>query len=548
MKGDAAVIYARVSTARQETKGLSIPGQVERCGDAASQAGFRVARVFREAESASEDAEKRPVFQEAVAFALDKDNGISAFIVYDTSRFARRREDAVVYKTILRRKGVRIIYVMQNIDEDRDEDLFIEGIYELMDERYSRVLSKLVLRGMIDNAKKGHFNGGVCPVGYRWERIATSDARQKSTLAVDPATAPIVRRMFSLVLSGHGCIDIARTLNAEGIRSPRGKAWSNTMVHKVLSSRKYIGDFEFETRGEKVIAEGTHQAIIDRGTWERTQEMLAARSPFRGKERQRRINPHRHVKFSGLLFCAVCGSAMVATTGKSKTGKIYRYYECSNARKVGTCNGHRIRAEEFDEMTIGLLSDYVFIEENLQRSADALISWARETNGHIEGQRAEARKQIDEVNTRLSRLYRAIEDGCAAADLAPRLAELARAKRELEMEMTNLVEIPLPVITHVQRTQAVGFVRGLIVDATPEELARFLQRLDFRIEIGPDRAVKITANPALVISHSAQEFAENKIWRANAARIANISWERRESVRVLCANLHLSPSGTPTRP
>lgn len=506
-----AIVYARVSTTKQELRGLSIPGQIERCTLAAHQAGYEVTRVFQEAESASEDAEKRTAFQDAVAFTLDRTNGIRAFVVYDTSRFARRREDAIVYKGLLRKKGIKILYATQNIDGGNEDDLFIEGIFELMDERYSRVLSKLVLRGMVDNAKKGFFNGGRAPFGYVWEKVPVGETT-KLKLVPDPAAAHIVRRAYSLVLEGKGCIEIARTFNEEGIFTKFGKRrWSNTVIHKILTSPKYTGDNEFSAGGETILVRNTHPSLVDRKTWDAVQETLKARSPARGTQR---IDPRKVVRFSGLLYCGECGSAMVPTTGTSRTGAVHHYYECSNARKVGECSGHRMRAFDFDDMMMSLVQEHLFTRETLDRAANALLEFGRTLEVQTGEKRRQLKEQISALQVKLTHLYESIESGIDPQDIAPRIAQLSRTKRDLEAEELTLVETVLPEITEKDREEAAEFIQGLVRESEPEALCRFLKRLDFQIRIKPDKSVTITANPAYLVSETVSRFAARKIWQS----------------------------------
>ena len=110
MQNPKAIIYARVSTKRQEREGISIPGQISRGEAHLLASGYQVAAIYKEAHSASEKASKRPEFLKAVSHALDKKAGISALWVYDTDRFSRDRIEGPLYKAQLRASGVEIIY------------------------------------------------------------------------------------------------------------------------------------------------------------------------------------------------------------------------------------------------------------------------------------------------------------------------------------------------------------------------------------------------------------------------------------------------------
>jgi len=172
-----AIIYARVSTEKQAERELSLEAQEEICKKKAEELGYEVVKVFKEAES-GRSAEKREEFLKAIDFAIQ--NKIDAFIVYDTSRFARNRQDAIVYKTLLRKNGVKLIYASQSIPEEDDlTSLFVEGILEIVDEYYSRKLSKDVIRSMEKNAQEGYWNGGGSSFWIQEKSSCSTKRREK---------------------------------------------------------------------------------------------------------------------------------------------------------------------------------------------------------------------------------------------------------------------------------------------------------------------------------------------------------------------------------
>ncbi|MEM2074398.1 MAG: recombinase family protein [Nitrososphaeria archaeon] len=484
-----AVIYARVSTTKQEKKGLSIPGQIERCKAKLEKEGYEIVRVFAEAESASEEAEKRPVFQEMISFCIDKKNKINAVCVYDTSRFARRREDAVIYKRMLRKRGIKILYVEHNIDDKNEDDLFIEGIYELIDERYSKILAKITLRGMIDNAKQGFGNGGPPPLGYRWKRVKFGDT-YKLKLEIDPKWAPVVRRIFELCLSGNGCINIAKTLNAEGIKKPSKKDWTSTDIHKILTNVKYKGAMSFKADNEIILVENTHEPIVSPEDFEKVQQILAHRRPY-----EERINPHRKVKFAGVLKCGLCKSSLVSATARGKGGTYY-YYECRNARSGGNCEGLRVNAFELDEKITEALKHALTHEKALTSITNKLYAFAEEYNNEQRMKRISLEAQKDELLRRLERLYDLIErDMIELEDALPRIEQLKRSCREIESEIENIKEISLPLEKETVLSVAKETLKDIISKATSEELVSFLKTLGAIIYVYKNNHFEIYINP-----------------------------------------------------
>ena len=108
---------------------------------------------------------KRPAFQQMIGTAKQKSHPFDAILVWKFSRFARNREDSVVYKSMLRKQcGVEVLSISEQIGEDKTS-ILIEALLEAMDEYYSINLSEEVVRGMSEKARRGGTLGRA-PFGY----------------------------------------------------------------------------------------------------------------------------------------------------------------------------------------------------------------------------------------------------------------------------------------------------------------------------------------------------------------------------------------------
>ncbi len=114
----SAVIYLRVSTDRQAEKDLSIPTQLESCRQFAKNQDLQVIKVFEDAGESARTCD-RLAFREMIDFCLahSRSLNLKAVICWDTSRFARNRYDALLYKKQLEKKGVKVLFVSQQIGE-----------------------------------------------------------------------------------------------------------------------------------------------------------------------------------------------------------------------------------------------------------------------------------------------------------------------------------------------------------------------------------------------------------------------------------------------
>ena len=173
-----AVIYARYSSHGQTEQ--SIEGQLHDAYEFARREGYTIIGEYIDrARTGTND--NRDDFQRMIADAPKAQ--FQAVIVWKLDRFARNRYDSAIYKARLKKSGVRVISVKENIT-DRPEGIILEGLLESMAEYYSANLSQNVKRGLRETISKGFYCGGQIPYGYK-----TQDRR----LVADEKTAPIIR-------------------------------------------------------------------------------------------------------------------------------------------------------------------------------------------------------------------------------------------------------------------------------------------------------------------------------------------------------------------
>ena len=127
-----------------------------------------------EAESGKTTA--RPAFREMVSAARRNPNPFDAILVWKYSRFARSREDSIVFKTMLKKKGIRVIS-MSEPSEDTPTGKLLEAMIESLDEFYSANLGEEVTRGMRESASRGFYLSAVA-LGYRKSEFRTAAAHQ----------------------------------------------------------------------------------------------------------------------------------------------------------------------------------------------------------------------------------------------------------------------------------------------------------------------------------------------------------------------------------
>ena len=430
-------IYARVSSERQAEKDLSIPAQLKALKRYTfSRKWDVVAEYVDEAESAR--SADRPAFKDMITAAKGKTKPFDVILVWKLSRFARSREDSVIYKSLLRRRQISVVSMNEQVDESPAGSL-LEGIIEVIDEFYSANLSQDTMRGMKENATRGFRNGGAAPFGYKREVMHIAGV-PKSTLAINDREAQIVARAFELACLGNGAKLVARILNAEGLKTRTGKTFSATGVNHILRNEVYTGTLVWnkysKNSGSRLKREDSdvvrvpdcHPPIVNRTTFEQVRQIAASRRPSVSHPRE----VASQYLLSGIARCALCGSTAIGTTGKS--GR-FLYYTCNKRFKKGrdACGTRSMNARKLEAFVIDRIKDNILTEENL-------MELVKITNEQLRVDRRRCEKQLDtleqdnkELELKLGRLYAAIESGKVDIDdLAPRLRQLRAEQSQLK--------------------------------------------------------------------------------------------------------------------
>lgn len=471
-----AIIYARVSTARQADDGLPVESQIEQCRAKAAALGATVVAVFRD-DGVSGRTARRPAFLEAIEYC--EAHRVELFVCWSTSRFARNRLDAALHKRMLQTVGTRLVYASQDFGES-DDGWLAEAIIEVMDEQLSRTIAKDTRRSMRKNAEDGYWNGGVAPFGF----ASVADGKRRR-LAVLEHEAVIVRLAARRYIDGSGCKDVAAWLNDAGLLR-RGQAWSKASVRAMLTNPANAGLVRWKDGANEIVTAGAHPAILSEGDYTMIIDMMGAR-------RARNIGgrPRSEAVFSGILRCGHCDAAMATETATGRGDVRYHYYNC-RAWLTGTgCESRRVRVDLVDPPLVSAICDRVFTPDNVR----ALVAELRQQSSSFEVER-QARidafaREIADVERRLRRLYESVEAdaGLELADVAPRIRELrARLEQLQRAEAAVAAELaPVVRVTDADALEAVGQLRAAVESCdSPAQLRQFMEKIVKKASISGD--------------------------------------------------------------
>ena len=312
---------------------------------------------------------QRPAFQQMIS---DMENGeIGIIVTKDLSRLGRNQLHTGLYiEERFPMFGVRYIASNDNVDTDSSESNDLMPFKNLFNEWFIRDTSRKIRAVLKAKAERGERLGTRAPYGYR------KDPDTKK-LEVDEEAAAIVRRIFAMCASGNGPSQIARILKKEQVLTPtmyaytkysmthtgldnqRPYQWSGDTVADMLENEIYIGNtvnMKYSTkfykdkrrvehsREECLVFENTHPALITQEVWDIVQRVR--------KNRRRPTKMEEQNKYSGLVFCADCGSNMVLHRARTMSAS-YNHFTCRTYKKDGeSCTGHYIRECVLDEVVL----------------------------------------------------------------------------------------------------------------------------------------------------------------------------------------------------
>lgn len=409
------------------------------------------------------------------------ENGeVATVIVKDLSRFGRNYLQVGEYLEIkYPTMGVRFIAIQENVDTAKDSGTEMMPFSNIFNEWYAAQTSKKIRAVNQMKAAKGQRIGSAVPYGYM------KNPKDKQKWIVDEPAAEVVRKIFHLCLAGKGPSQIARQLEREKIFIPVAYfnsvgrktsnpipaniyGWHSSTIRRILENQQYTGctvngksttiSYKVHKVIEKPMEEyqiipNTQEAIISEEVWLRVQELR--------KNKRRNTKTGRKSLFSGLVFCADCGSKLHFCAAKSLR-KNQEHFRCANYKcGRGECSAHFIRdvvLETIVKDAISSLADFVrcyepvFLYLQAQKHNEFEQKKAQKLKSAIES----GKRRISELDKLFSRIYEDNILGKLSDERYNRMAkeyeteqkELIKTveKSEKELEMTNQAAVDMKVL------------------------------------------------------------------------------------------------------
>ena len=482
----------------------------------------------------------RAGFQSMIA---DVETGkVKRVIVKDMSRLGRDYLQVGMYTEIFfPEHDVHFIAVNDGVDSNQEDNEFTP-FRNIINEWYAKDTSKKIRTVKRSKGMAGEHIGSHPPYGYM------KNPENKKEWIIDEEAAEVVREIFRLCVEGYGPTRIAHILTERKILCPTyyalekgGKprtalpadkfTWNGPVVAKILDRMDYLGhtvNFKTHVKSYKVhktiynspdqwkVFEGTHEAIIDKETFEIVQKIRA------GKRRPTRMG--EMPMFSGLLYCADCGRKL-SFHRKADDPPEKHHYLCENYRSnTANCTMHYIRNVVVERIVLENLKEVIQYVSNYEDEFVRMImdSDMRQRNRELSQKKkrlAEIQKRIGELDTIFQRIY---EDNIIGKLSDERFMKMSKGYEDEQHTLqTEADEIQSELqqeekkSVDVKRFLAIVKKYTDLTELTPEILREFIDKI---IVHAPDKSSGRRLQEIEIIYNHIGEFDRSKVtlWKGNA--------------------------------
>jgi len=380
-------LYARKSSESEERQILSIDSQVKEMIQLAEREGLDIVEIKRESHSAKETGQ-RTIFNEIVEeIQQGKFNGI---LTWAPDRISRNAGDLGKIVDLMDQKLLIEIRTFGQRFSNNPNEKFLLMILGSQAKLENDNRSINVKRGLRTRVEMGLWPG-MAPIGYLNQKLMD----KKCQIIIDPARAPIVKKIFEKVAYEHySGRKIYNWLKFELNFHTRGnKSLTLSGVYRILDNPFYYGPFSWPRDSDNWY-QGKHQPIIDQELFEKAQAQL---------KRDKIVRENHEFSFTKLFTCGYCGSGISAEEKwkllKDGTSAHYIYYGCSRA-KDRNCKNKYIREEELIDELLKIMDKVNINELGMRMKLEDEIRRFNKLQKIVNGQTGKALVEENDVNIR----------------------------------------------------------------------------------------------------------------------------------------------------
>ncbi|MBW7475912.1 recombinase family protein [Paenibacillus oenotherae] len=403
-----AAAYPRYSSDNQREE--SITAQMRAIEAYCQQKGYVIVDIYPD-EELTGTVDRRPEFQRMIDDSYKR--LFDVVVVHKLDRFARNRYDSAHYKRILKKNGIKVESVLEQLDGS-PESVILESVLEGMAEYYSLNLAREVMKGMFVNAELGIHTGGRPAYGLR----VNPETRKYE---IDERTYRAVQIYFDGIDNDVPNPAIAARLNEEGFRTQTGEEFTANSFYGWATNRKYKGDYVYNAssakdeegkrntnkkkpESEQTIIPGIIPAIISAEQWDRVNEKFKSRKRTPGRMKAKVV-----YLLSGKVYCGNCGALYSGNSyknSKSSENTLLTYYKCQ-----AKCGNTSVRKEDLEQLVMEKLVYNCFTNEGMldiaKRVQELYLREKKQSMSDVEP----IKRELSELNVQIKNWTTAIGAG-----------------------------------------------------------------------------------------------------------------------------------------
>ncbi len=430
-------LYARYSSDNQRSE--SIDAQVRAMTKYCEQNNYQIVEKYIDEAKSGTNSDKRPEFLQMISDSSK--HLFDIVLVHKLDRFSRNRYDSAIYKNELKKNGVAVHSVLENLDSS-PESIILEALLEGMSEYYSRNLAREVMKGMRENALQCKHTGGIPPLGF--------DVGEDRHLVINEQEAATVRLIFDLYSKGFSYDYIIAILNEKGLYTKAGKPFGKNSLYSILTNEKYNGVYVFNKSSSKdcrnkrnthsyknpdeiIRIPGGCPQIISDDVFQRVSNIIVV-----NREKAGRYKAISKYALSGFLRCGYCNRTMNGNrrySGSTKT--LLVTYRCFAHKDI--CNSNKEINQIYLEHYIStLLASHFGKRKSLESMFKKINRYITKNSSSIHAEIDASSKRLEEINRKIDNVIDMIQNGMSYEEVYSTMDELQIEKSNLLIKIERL--------------------------------------------------------------------------------------------------------------
>lgn len=361
-----------------------------------------------------------------------------------------------------------------------DEEYFEFNLF--MSRREYKTIRRRMTAGRIASVREGNYIGSIAPYGYKKTQLPD----KSFTLEPEPQEAEIVKLIFDLYIEQHmGASKIATYLNSIGAAPRKSESWDASSVRPILSNPVYCGFVRWNTRpiikayanGKYIntrprsakgeVHKGKHEPIISEEMWSKANDIMQSH-----KQQQNPFDKPLQSQYAKLMFCGLCGRAMVRRPYKNKPAM----YMCVNK----SCGCMASDEDDITELVMHSIADHLVDIENMingnvkPNSKDKKAETARKVLSN----------EIELLNKRKKKLYDFLEREVYTEEMfAERFADITKriADRQAALDKLPKEKADIDLYEYSMEIRSVldTYSKNNPADENNELLSRIIRKINY---------------------------------------------------------------------